>query len=309
MLSRIAESLFWIGRYIERAEDTARFLDVHLRLLVEDPWKSEDDACRDLLSLMGLQVDHPDREMLVQLLAHDTTSTASIASSWGAARDNARRAREVIPSEVWEVINTTWHQLPARRRGGHTAFCNWARERSALLMGTARSAMVHDEGYQFFILGRHLEQADMTARLVSAATLVGTNPWPAVLRGCGAHDAFLRTYRGVQAGREAAEFLIQDDRFPRSVMYGLVGATNSLELITPLLGGSGPGRTEARDTLYQLGRLRARLTYTPMTDLLDNLAEYMVEVQEGCDLVTKIISGSFFSVTDTTTSWVTEGVG
>lgn len=307
MLSRIAESLFWIGRYIERADNTARFLDVHLRLLVEDPWKTESEACQDLLSLMGVESDEPSREALVQLLAYNPASPASIFSCWRAARDNARRAREVIPSELWEVINTTWHQLPSRTGvGGQAGFLAWARERSALFTGTSRATVVRDEGWQFLSLGRHLEQADMTARLVSGAKLVGSNPWPAVLRGCGAHDAFLRTYRGLQGERDAAEFLVQDDRFPRSVMYGISGASHCLAQISPP-SGEGGRREPGHDAQHLLGRLQARLTYTPVGDLLDNLNDHMAEVEEGCDTVTRIISQTFFSVSDPT-AWTTEGV-
>lgn len=306
MLSRIAESLFWIGRYIERADNTARFLDVHLRLLVEDPWKSETEACQDLLSLMGVTAERPNRDTLVELLAYSPGSPASIFSCWRAARDNARRAREVIPSELWEVINTSWHSLPGRTGGGQAAFLAWARERSALFTGTSRATVVRDEGWQFLSLGGHLEQADMTARLVSGARLVGANPWPAVLRGCGGHDAFLRTYRGVQGARDAAEFLIQDDRFPRSVMYGINGASHCLAQISP--PASDAGRREAgHDAHHLLGRLKAHLTYTPIGDLLDNLNDHMAEVEEGCDTVTRIISQTFFSVADPN-EWTTEGV-
>ncbi|MFX4271848.1 alpha-E domain-containing protein [Propionibacteriaceae bacterium Y1685] len=306
MLSRIAESLFWIGRYIERAEATARFLDVHLRLLVEDPWTSEPDACGDLLSLMGVSSEEPSRDELIRLLSDDPSSPASIVSCWRFARDNARRAREVIPSEVWEVINTTWHQVPADRRDRRVSFYEWARGRSALFSGTARGSMVHDDGWQFLIMGRHLEQADMTSRLVAAASLVETNPWPAVLRGCGAHDAFLRMYRGVQADREVAEFLLLDQRFPRSIMYGLDGVERSLEMVTPAERTSAGRRHEAHDALHRIGKLRADLTYTPMLEILEHLNDRMADVQSTCDSVTKIISSSFFSVDDLT-AWTTEG--
>ncbi|MEQ1736754.1 MAG: alpha-E domain-containing protein, partial [Rhodoglobus sp.] len=109
MLSRIAESLFWIGRYIERSDGTARILDVHLQLLLEDPWIEEDLACRALLSVMGSDVPEGvelNRESVLNILAIDRSEPASIAYSLGAARENARRAREIVSTELWECLNT-----------------------------------------------------------------------------------------------------------------------------------------------------------------------------------------------------------
>ena len=107
MLSRIAESLFWIGRYVERADGTARILDVHLQLLLEDPWVEEDLACRSLLSVMGVEVPADTvmtRADVLGRLAVDRNQPASIAYSLGAARENARRAREVVSTELWEAL-------------------------------------------------------------------------------------------------------------------------------------------------------------------------------------------------------------
>jgi len=111
VLSRIAESLFWIGRYVERSDDTAWILDTHLQLLLEDPWVSEPEACAALLSVMGADVEQPaedlDRSVVLSRLAFDTTPD-SIVGSLGAARENARRVRETISSQMWECLNTTW---------------------------------------------------------------------------------------------------------------------------------------------------------------------------------------------------------
>ena len=209
MLSRIAESMFWIGRYVERAEDTARLLQTHLRMLTEDTQAAEVDACRNLLALMN--VDHVEEPMLTDLLrvlGYDPSEPTSIYFAYASARDNARRAREVIPLDLWECVNTTWHQLPTTPFGttGAHVFLNWVRERSAMFGGIARGIMVRDDGWEFMSMGRSLEQVDMTSRLVASASLThGSSQWPAVLRGCGGHDAFLRTYRGLYTDREAAE--------------------------------------------------------------------------------------------------------
>ena len=116
MLSRIAESLYWIGRYAERAEDTARILDVHVHRLLEDPSVDEDAACRALLGVMGMQrPTEPRRQRRRRrssILAFDTPDTTSIVGGLGAARENARGAREAISSEMWECLNTTYNALP-----------------------------------------------------------------------------------------------------------------------------------------------------------------------------------------------------
>ena len=136
VLSRIAESLFWIGRYIERADGTARILDVHLQLLLEDPWIDEDVACRSLLSVMGAtaarRTGRPQRR--ARPARRRPRQPGSIADSLAAARENARRAREIVSTEMWEALNTTWTAMPRRRRQAtsvHEFFALGARARRA----------------------------------------------------------------------------------------------------------------------------------------------------------------------------------
>ena len=158
MLSRIAESLFWIGRYIERSDGTARILDVHLQLLLEDPWIEENLACRSLLSVMGTEVaDDAEvaRSDVLAILAVDRNQPASIAYSLNAARENARRAREVVSTELWEVLNTTRARMPRKVASDKVhEFFAWVRERSALAVGIIESSSSRDEAWGFFTLGR-----------------------------------------------------------------------------------------------------------------------------------------------------------
>lgn len=306
MLSRIAESLFWIGRYVERADDTARLLQTHLRVMIEGVTSSESEACTNVLALMGIDdLEHPVRDDLLRLLGWDRRSPSSIFASWAAARDNARRAREVIPLDLWQCINTTWHNLPPGRIQLLQAlsFCDWARERSALFTGIARGTMVRDDGWQFLLLGRSLEQADMTSRMVaSAAPATGATQWPQVLRGCGGHDAFLRTYRGLNTESGAAEFLIVDARFPRSVMHGLVAASDCLNQVAQ----AKPVHRSVERAQRSLGQVRARLEYTPIENLVARLEEEMTGVQEVCAEVTAIAASAFFAAADPR-AWIREG--
>jgi uncharacterized alpha-E superfamily protein len=307
MLSRIAESLFWIGRYVERADDTARLLQTHLRLLAEDTSAAEVDSCRNLLALMSIdKVEQPTPDDLLRLLAYDGTEASSIYASCAAARDNARRAREVIPGELWECINSTWHQLPGEPFGVARAytFLDWTRERSAIFTGIARVTMVRDEGWQFLLLGRSLEQFDMTSRMVASASLTGGGSrWPAVLRGCGGHDAFLRTYGGLYSEPDAARFMVIDSRFPRSVLHGIIAATDCLLNVSR----ANPSAVVSSATaLRALGQLKARLEFADMEALLANLQEEMAAVQDVSADVTRTVSDSFFAATGPT-AWTTEG--
>jgi uncharacterized alpha-E superfamily protein len=265
------------------------------------------DACRNLLALMSVDhVEEPEVDDLLRILGYDTRESTSIVAAWSAARDNARRAREVIPLDLWECINTTWQQLPVGplRAATATTFLDWTRERSALFTGIARGTMVRDDGWQFLLLGRSLEQADMTSRMVASASLAsGATQWPSVLRGCGGHDAFLRTYRGVHTDRGAAQFLILDDRFPRSIMHGLVAATNCLERVAQ---ANPTASRQSGVALRRLGQIRARLEYSPLDELLESLAKEMTAVQDACAQVTHTVSTTFFAAADAT-DWITEG--
>ena len=231
MLSRIASSLFWIGRYIERSDGTARILDVHLQLLLEDPWIDEDTACRSLLSVMGSEAPgdgepgaggraaHPGRRPRA---ARHPSSTRS-----SAARENARRAREIVSTELWECLNTTSARMPRRVTSDKVhEFFSWVRDRTALAVGIMESSASRDEAWQFFTLGRSLERADMTARLLATRSLTEASgpSWTTILRSCGAYEAYLRTYRGVPSARNAAEFLLHDRLFPRSILYSVARA-------------------------------------------------------------------------------------
>ena len=306
MLSRIAESMFWIGRYVERAEDTARLLQTHLRLIIEDTQAHEVDACRNLLALMSVDhVEDPTLADLLGILGHDPDEPTSIYSCYAAARDNARRAREVIPLDLWECVNATWHQLPTAPFGtsGAHVFLNWVRERSAMFGGISRGIMVRDDGWQFMSMGRSLEQVDMTSRLVASASLTHGAQWPAVLRGCGGHDAFLRTYSGLYTDREAAEFLVVDARFPRSIMHGLIAAADSLQRVAQ---NNMMTARHAEPALRSLGQLRARLEYADLDDLITNLNEEMSVVQDVTTQVSIGVSTSYFAAEEPP-AWTTEG--
>jgi uncharacterized alpha-E superfamily protein len=307
MLSRIAESLFWIGRYIERADGTARILDVHLQLLLEDPWVEEDAACRSLLSVMGS--DAPEgveitRSDVLSMLAVDRHNSASIAFSLGAARENARRAREIVSTELWECLNTTRARMPRKVSSDKVhEFFAWVRERSALAVGIIESATSRDEVWQFFTLGRSIERADMTARLLATRTLTEASgpSWTTILRSVGAYEAYLRTYRGVPSARNAAEFLLLDRLFPRSVLFAISRAETCLREVDP-----NTARTASSDAGVRiLGQMRSELEYKPITEILDDLPAHMDAVQSATSAASEAIRLRYFP-TSAAPTWVGE---
>jgi len=307
MLSRIAESLFWIGRYIERSDGTARILDVHLQLLLEDPWIEEDIACRSLLSVMGTEVEPGvpvARADVLSILAVDRNQPASIAYSLNAARENARRAREVVSTELWEVLNTTRARMPRRVAADKVhEFFGWVRERAALAVGIQDSGSSRDEAWQFFALGRSIERADMTARLLATRSLTEASgpSWTTILRSVGAYEAYLRTYRGTPIARNAAEFLLLDRLFPRSILFSVTRAERCLRELEPRTDRVGVSDQAQR----LLGQIRSELEYRPISDILDDLPHHMDEVQAATSAASEAIRQRYFP-TNAAPSWIGE---
>jgi uncharacterized alpha-E superfamily protein len=308
VLSRIAESLFWIGRYIERSDGTARILDVHLQLLLEDPWIEEDLACRSLLSVMGAEMPPEDaaltRADVLNVLAVDRTQPASIAYSLNAARENARRAREVISTELWEVLNTTRARMPRKVSSDKVhEFFGWVRERSALAVGIIESATSRDEAWLFFTLGRSIERADMTARLLATRSLTEASgpSWTTILRSVGAYEAYLRTYRGVPSARNAAEFLLLDRLFPRSILFSVTRAEQCMRDIEPRTDRVGV----SDQALRLLGQIRSELEFRPIAEILEDLTRHMDNVQLATSAASEAIRQRYFP-TNAAPNWVRE---
>ncbi len=303
MLSRIAESLFWIGRYVERAEDTARILDVQTQLMVEDPAVDVPSTCSSVLAIMGVPAAPGEvvgTAELLERLAYDPDSPASIHATLRNAREVARRARETLSTSMWEAVNTTWRAIPSGRFASMqppVAFA-WVRDRVALINGTADATMPRDEGWQFLVLGRSIERADMTARLVAAASLSTSSAWSTSLRATGGYESFLRTYKGLETDRVAAEFLVMDRLFPRSVVFALSRAEQCLDN----LEASGQRAGFGNEAQRLLGRTRAELEYRVLADVLTDLPHEMERLQRTCASATDAVTRSYFAGS-VATSW------
>ena len=298
MLSRIAESLYWVGRYAERAEDTARILDVHVHHILEDPSVEEEVACRSLLDTMG--ADHPggevDTDAVTRVLALDGDQPGSIVASLLAARENARGSREILSSEMWECLNATYHALDAQveragRRAPHSFF-QWVKERGAIVAGLADSTMTRDDAWRFLVLGRSLERVDMTARLLRTcfADPSGAPDWITTLRSCSAQEAFLRTYRRAPDASLVVEFLLLDRLFPRSALHALDVAERRLSDLDPR-GGRVGSKAEARKAL---GQVRTELEFSGVNDLMEDLPSHLQSLQEACAVAGEALARRFF---------------
>ena len=293
MLSRIAESLFWLGRYVERADDTARVLDAFMHRLLDEPGTDEEAACKTLFAILGVPVPPDavcDAQSVLELLGFDAANPSSVAGAWQAGHDNARGVREVISSETWECLNATQHALPAQRRAagrvGPHAFLRYVRERAALFSGLADSTMSRDDGWLFLTLGRSLERVDMTARLLSVKVLASqyAPEWTTLLRAAGADEPYRRTEGWDSAPESAVRFLLLEDSFPRSIMHALSTAEHCLgQLAPPATGFRARGVQVLTPTARRVvGRMRTMLEYLDTDMLLAQLPTVLKELQEGC---------------------------
>jgi uncharacterized alpha-E superfamily protein len=309
LLSRIAETLFWTGRYVERADDTARMADVYVHRTLEEPRSDEDATCRALLGVLGLPAPAARLDIAGTLyqLAYDQQTPSAIAGAVLAARAGARSVREVISGEMWECLNVTALALTRQRRAaerlGPHVYLRFVSERAALFFGLADATMSHDDAWRFLLLGQSLERVDMTARLLLARLAAASDAgWPMLLRACGAYESFIRTRSWTGDAAQVAEFLILDRLFPRSVLHALGTAEDCLAALAP-----GPVRAGMGDPARRpIGRMRTRLEYADPQLLPGQLGELLSELQRTCLEASEAVTERYFSYAQPV-AWAREG--
>ena len=261
MLNRLARSVHSVGGAVERTDVVARLLDVHLAR--RDPSADDPGLGRDLRTVVGAAV-LPDADLspaaTLDALALDRHEPASIAAAVAVARDDARRARDVVSTELWDCLNTTRSRLP-RKIVGEKAheFLGWVRERSALAVGVVDGDVSRDEVWEFFTLGRSLARLTVTARMLASDLLDpgSVTSWATALRACGAGEAFHREFRHGSTSADAAAFLLLDEHSPRSLLFL---ARRSEGCLDDLVG------VHLADEVQAFGAARAELeTVTPET--------------------------------------------
>ena len=208
---------------------------------------------------------------------------------------------------MWECLNVAGHGLTGQRRAadrlGPHVFLRFIRERAALFFGLADSTMSHDDTWRFLVLGRSLERADMTARLL-LARMPGPpeESGPLLLHACGAYESFIRTHGWVAEPAVVAEFLLRDRLFPRSVLYSLVAAEDCLVALNP-----GPVRMGMDDPARRpVGQLRTRLEYAHSEQLTEQLPELLGQLQQACVEACEAITGRYFQY-EAQVAWERDG--
>jgi uncharacterized alpha-E superfamily protein len=299
LLSRIAETMFWIGRYVERADDTARMVDVYVHRMLEEPQADEAAGCGALLAVLGIlpqQATGLDIGTTLDRLAYDPASPSAIAGAIRAARSGARTVREVISGEMWECLNVTALALPRQRKAaerlGPHVYLQFIRERAALFCGLADSTMSHDDAWRFLVLGQNIERVDMTARMLLARMPAAPVElgWQMLLQACGAYESFARSRSwGGGGSRHVAEFLVLDRLFPRSVLHALATAEGCLVALDP------ETTVDEDSSVAQIRRARIDLEDADPEALSGQLADMLSALQQTCLEISEAITRRYFT--------------
>ena len=311
MLSRVAESIYWMSRYVERAENVARFVDTNYNLMLDAQVIGE-----QWMPLVNTTGDHEDfekrygtatQENVIHFLTFDAENPNSVFSCVRAARENARSIREIISSEMWEQINTFYLMMrEAAVATGYERspeFYSSVKEASHLFDGITDATMTHNEAWHFIQMARLLERADKTSRmldvkyyiLLRSASEVGSPidevQWAAVLRSASAFEMYRKKHGGI-APASIVQFLLLDTEFPRSIRFCLNTARESLHAIT----GTPPGGYRHAPE-KSLGQLCSDLAYTQVEEVITRgLHEYLDDLQNRMNRVGAGIHETFFAL-------------
>lgn len=312
MLSRVADSIFWMSRYVERAENVARFIDVNLTLSL-DLGPDSPHQWDPLIYTTGDEEDFYERygeatqSNVLEFLTFDERNPNSILSCLRSARENARTVREMISSTMWEELNKFYLLVQTASPSNVVAapfdFFNQIRQAGYVLEGSTEATMSHGEAWHFRRLARLLERADKTSRILDVkyfvllpnvndvGTSLDTIQWAALLKSASALEAYRRA-QGRITPSSVAQFLLLDRDFPRAVYFCLLRAEQSLLTITGGTAGSHHNIAEQR-----LGRLRAEFDYMTMDEIIARgLHEFIDSLQTNINEVGNAVFETFFSV-------------
>ena len=299
MLSRTADHLFWMARYTERAENTARMLDVNMQTqLLPQSAESAEQNWRALLGISELEPSFEakykgcNRKDVLDFMVRDPDNSSSIASCLTHARENARAVRGTLTTEVWETQNTTWLEMNNLLKDGMLErdpgeFFEWVKHRSHLSRGVTIGTMLKDESFYFIRLGTFLERADNTARILDVkfhgadgelldGEEVDFYHWAAILRSVSAFEIYRKAYRDVITPARVAELLILRGDMPRSLMACMSEVVNNLAQVC---------NDVSAETERFAGRLNAELRFNSMEEILeqglhDYLTGFLEQVNE-----------------------------
>lgn len=313
MLSRVADSLYWMSRYVERAENVARFIEVNLNLLIDSPvelkeqWLPLVKTSGDL-ELFEKKYKTFSKENVIDFLTFDRENPNSIISCLISARENSRSVREIISSETWIQINSFYNFLnnedsrDLALENPHEYYTRIVNN-SHSFIGVINSTMSHNEGWHFCRLGRFIERADKTSRILDVKYFlllpsvydVGTPidfiSWSALLRSASGYEMYRKKFRRITP-THVAKFLILDTKFPRSILYCINVALESIKAITGTSVNSYSNESE-----MLLGRMSSELIYANIEEIIeDGLHEFLDNFQMNLNNVGESIYKTYFTV-------------
>ena len=319
MLGRVANTIYWMNRYLERAENYARFMDVNFNLSLDLP-PNEEQQWKPLVVITGDWELYQKLNTKVQkskvifFLGFDEENPNSIYNCIINARENARSVRTEITKEVWEQINALYHlvkhgvEKKRYKDQDLRPFFTEIKNGCQLLYGMYDATISRNEGWNYGKLGQAIERADKTSRVLDAKyhlllgspSLVGSSldliQWAALLKSVSAYDMYRKKY-GKLTASNIAEFLILDTQFPRSILACLIRAEKSLITL------SGSSVRFSNDAQKQLGALKSQLEYTDINDIIQRgMHEYLDDIQHKLNGISSAIYESFFSIEQHITS-------
>ncbi|MCC6468499.1 MAG: alpha-E domain-containing protein [Alphaproteobacteria bacterium] len=307
MLSSTAKNLYWMARYIQRAENTARVLEATNRMAL---LSNSDREWRSVPLIYGLDADfaerHPSPTMrdMLHYLTIDEANPSSVASCFRAARNNARDERNNLTIDLWESLNGTWLELQGMMRGigdgiDFRQFLDWTKKQAVMATGAAQSTLLRDDAYNFVMLGLQVERADNTARILDVkyhillpkGERVGGSldyyQWAEVLSCIGAYRTYRRVYSSKIEPWRVAELMILRHDLPRSLLFCLGQVDRNLGELAELYGARGEATRLA-------GKLYSKLRYARIDTIFqDGLHEYLSDFIRGNARLSEEISRQF----------------
>ena len=305
MLSRVADSLYWMSRYLERAENAVRQLDVTMGLMLDTSDTSAEMRWQRMMGSLGKAEGmewNGDLEAMARKLVFDSLHPASVTFCVNGARENARQVREEISSEQWQRLNRLYHQMHSPH--AQVQFRSNINDALAavvdgihLFKGVSDTTMIHGQGWQFIRLGRYLERAYATATLLEVyqpdlfqpneqdhsgyqyLELVG------LLRCCTSFEAYCQVYTADISSEQILEFLLLNRDFPHAIRYTVDGMRDAIDSIQR----SG-GRRPPEELIAVIGRLQAMLGYTTIQEILaGDVAKFLHTIREQCMRIHELI--------------------
>jgi len=310
MLSRVAENIYWMARYIERAENTARLINVTTNLILDMP-HSANVGWEPIIEIMGCEelynshYDETNERNILRFMIADLNNPGSLVSSLQQARENARTIRDIIPRETWESINNLFLATKSNTQSGISrknryTFLQKVIQGSQLVTGQLAGTMYHDIGYDFLRLGRNLERADMTTRIIDvrsadliedeheALTPYENIQWMSVLKSLTAYQMYRRIIRLRVRRPDVLKFLFQSQQFPRAFYHAICEVESCLDNLP-----------HSKQTLEQIQKVKKDvLSANPELLKQDDLHNFIDNMQLGLSSIHNNIVRSFFLAHD-----------